>query len=1042
MKFKSWRTIGLSFFAALLVVALLLVSFQIDITPKNSNSKVCITIGNRSVVEASGLTAPDYYTTGVNDNIPFQQALNALPAVGGELMVLSGTYNFAATVTRAIANVTIVGTGAGSYFTYDGATPIFTAGGNKWKFENLRTDAGSISMGATTGWIWENVTINATYYTYLTDSTGDFDTGTVTADSLEAPTGRAANYVIASTAGAGREQADLVTADVSAASVQVAITAAAGGKVVFLGDFTKSVKTGISLPSNIEVELIGSITLANSINDDACIFDNADTTNGNTGIYLHGGTLEGNEQGQTAADGAAHQYGLQFTKVTNSKVDMTISGFRSFDAKLNNCKIDFTNRWFGEKYNQPICIYPGLAIRGPATSLYLTIIVSPAQDLRNKSMVFDSAHTAYGATQVEYSADGGSNYYTLPLGNPGYASSPELTEHEAGEFVRQRVQTFSDKEYDASARLRSVNRLKIRVPNVDNLYIGNVWLLPLPDYAQVSFGFDDAGSIFESSFAPTLAKYGYKGTWFVGSVSGAGPADFTYARILHDSWGWDISSHGTYHKSLDAITYDEIIDELTESKRRLIECGYANTGAEFYAAPEHDFNWVSYKALKDVFSYYRNPGRYGNMVNPVLPWNEFYNGLAYTADQFLFMAQRGHGWFWLVLHNSNTNEEVDAYCGAVQGYSLKVVKPSEVWGQFKGTMQQNPYRNGYIDAGEIRINGGNLTAGTVGNPIAVWQNVESKPVMVYGTTKITTGATAAATGDWGLASTVAIIDDCNTAAAVWAVHGDSTDDATIATRTGYSERGTACILINVKTAVGANKIIAFSTEPANLDLSAAEYITLKIRTTAACDAGELQLGIDQAADMGTAVFYDLPALTANTTTLVCLNLNGGAAAGAGANSTSAIGIKDTIGDTTRLIYLDDIKGITVGTDIFTGENLQTTGQKVHKSTTPIHILRKNTNVNGTHTGANDAAVLTDSTGAWVTNELIGLTITNITDGSTATITANTSTTITGTLGGGTEDDWDTGDVYSIAGSDTLVMISVTNDSTGLVGSWYVTGQGE
>jgi hypothetical protein len=204
MKFKSWRTIGLSFFAALLVVALLMVSFQIDITPKNSNSKVCITIGNRSVVEASGLTAPDYYTTGVNDNIPFQQALNALPAVGGELMVLSGTYNFAATVTRAIANVTIVGTGAGSYFTYDGATPIFTAGGNNWKFENLRTDTGSISMGATTGWIWENVTIGVTYYTYLTDSTGNFDSGTVTGDTLvtddlDAPTGRTASIFIATT---------------------------------------------------------------------------------------------------------------------------------------------------------------------------------------------------------------------------------------------------------------------------------------------------------------------------------------------------------------------------------------------------------------------------------------------------------------------------------------------------------------------------------------------------------------------------------------------------------------------------------------------------------------------------------------------------------------------------------------------------------------------------------------------------------------------------------------------------------------------------
>ena len=69
---------------------------------------------------------------------------------------------------------------------------------------------------------------------------------------------------------------------------------------------------------------------------------------------------------------------------------------------------------------------------------------------------------------------------------------------------------------------------------------------------------------------------------------------------------------------------------------------------------------------------------------------------------------------------------------------------------------------------------------------------------------------------------------------------------------------------------------------------------------------------------------------------------------------------------------------------------------------------------GSHTGAANASVLTDSTLALTTDELVGYTIKNITDGSRGIITANTATTITATLYGGTENDWDNGDAHHIA----------------------------
>ncbi len=73
----------------------------------------------------------------------------------------------------------------------------------------------------------------------------------------------------------------------------------------------------------------------------------------------------------------------------------------------------------------------------------------------------------------------------------------------------------------------------------------------------------------------------------------------------------------------------------------------------------------------------------------------------------------------------------------------------------------------------------------------------------------------------------------------------------------------------------------------------------------------------------------------------------------------------------------------------------------------------NKSVGGTHTGSNNASTLTDSGASYTTDEYVGYTIYNTTDGSQGLITANTATTITAILYGGTENDWDTNDVYVI-----------------------------
>ena len=71
-------------------------------------------------------------------------------------------------------------------------------------------------------------------------------------------------------------------------------------------------------------------------------------------------------------------------------------------------------------------------------------------------------------------------------------------------------------------------------------------------------------------------------------------------------------------------------------------------------------------------------------------------------------------------------------------------------------------------------------------------------------------------------------------------------------------------------------------------------------------------------------------------------------------------------------------------------------------------------VTGTHTAGNDASALTDGTKSWTVDEWVGYTVYNTTDGSSGVITANTATTVTATLTGGTDNDFDTGDAYIIS----------------------------
>ncbi len=88
------------------------------------------------------------------------------------------------------------------------------------------------------------------------------------------------------------------------------------------------------------------------------------------------------------------------------------------------------------------------------------------------------------------------------------------------------------------------------------------------------------------------------------------------------------------------------------------------------------------------------------------------------------------------------------------------------------------------------------------------------------------------------------------------------------------------------------------------------------------------------------------------------------------------------------------------------------------------------NMVGTHTGGAAEAILTDSSGAFIIDSLIGAIVTNTTNNESATITDNNATTVTGALSSG--ETWDNGDTYTITGfpetSDDYLVIADTDTS--------------
>lgn len=190
---KILKRIAKPLLATLIILALLTSATIVSLDSHKDNDsyglKDIFTIGYAGIAYAAG--TPDYTCNGVNDDIEYQQAINALPASGGQISILTGTYNFSNTVSRAIDNITIQGVGLSCILTNDGITPIFDAGvQSDWVFKDFKTDNGGIDVSTAVYYSFENVAIGSTqYYAY-------YSSDDIVADEWNIPSGRHPTYIL------------------------------------------------------------------------------------------------------------------------------------------------------------------------------------------------------------------------------------------------------------------------------------------------------------------------------------------------------------------------------------------------------------------------------------------------------------------------------------------------------------------------------------------------------------------------------------------------------------------------------------------------------------------------------------------------------------------------------------------------------------------------------------------------------------------------------------------------------------------------------
>lgn len=1033
-------------YTSILLLITLIVGLGINVSDKpnhddgftigNEQSSITFTIGNP--VYASG--TPDYVCDGTADDIQFQQAMNALPATGGRLVVLGGTYQFTATVTRVINNVTIEGVGTGTVINNNGVVDLFAIGGTNWVIRDLKVDAGSITNY--TAATLTNVTIGTDLITYQTPSTS-------TASDFLVPVGRTATYVIAASDATALEkaQADVVCDGVADdVEINTAITTLTSGGLIHFtsGKFTLASAINDTTISNLTLEgcggstyfdcsavvgvsgainIRGAITAVNSLLTGNAVAYQSDIAVTDGTKFAIGNWIRIRSEAHWNS-GTMH-YG-EIHKISNIVANtLTIEGILSLTynvadtatvdkmTMLENITIknirflgNYTDGWLGINIGQTVnaktiglnwskakysainfvdCVgveasfnfiektnEAGLGYGIQTKNACRNADIHDNQFYDCRHSITSSGDDTYGV-QFNLSWTNNISTYSAPGGVHANAVG-SFTPHNNYQGLLISNNTVIGDGLGGAASINTVisnNTIMNDSCGHGGIYVGgkSSWVTIVGN-SIIASGSSPTASGITFTDGGTVSHVIIEGNIIKGLGANSGAiylrrTDITSLNIVNNDlyaetqislW---LNSIGTSSPASDiTITNNKIQSDGTIA---LLISTNTTVGVDNVIISDNILrpktNTVALSLFGSASTKLTNVQIHGNKIITAyygINVHQSTDGVSIHDNEFVSCTT---GIFIenLLLGTINTNIYNNRFVSVTTKVNSNV--DCSIYGNI-----------GYIASGEIRTYSKALSAGTVGNAVIAWQNPEGQAMMVTGRTRITTGASAASTGDWGLATTVQVVEDCEDA---WTngTHG------TAAINTVYVERGTNCNAITITAGITNSDIVAYE-DFAGKDISTATHLLFKFRSSVALNAADIAILLDEDAACASPSFtLNLPAIAANTTTTICLPINAGAAGGATVDALISVGLQvlnNTRAVAGTILYIDDIRAITVGTDLVNDANLQTLG--IANYATPIHLDYKN-NDDATH-------------------------------------------------------------------HDTLVMVSAANDSTGLVGSWYITGQGE
>lgn len=266
---------------------------------------------------------------------------------------------------------------------------------------------------------------------------------------------------------------------------------------------------------------------------------------------------------------------------------------------------------------------------------------------------------------------------------------------------------------------------------------------------------------------------------------------------------------------------------------------------------------------------------------------------------------------------------------------------------------------GYVSNGEIRTYAEDWKTGAAGEAIMAWQNPNDKPGIVKVTGSITTGGAATSIADFGLATTVLVVDDCEVEWTDGApAHGTNT------TTTSYLKRGTYANSTRIDAGIVNGNKVAISTFGAK-DISTATHLLFWITTSVAISTADLAIMLDDSDDCASPTFtLNIPPLLIVKPTLVCLAINGGAAAGISVQSVGLQVLDAATLVSGKYIYIDDVRAITVGNTVLDDVDISPAAVPTVLNGTAIYVGAKNNDDYDCIIGRSETAASTGLDGQW------------------------------------------------------------------------------